>query len=78
MKKKTQILITILLFTFTTSTNTLFSQVPDPPGEHGSNTNQPSGGSAPIGGGIIILLGLAASYGGKKIYDITSKKNKNL
>ncbi len=28
----------------------------------------PIGGGAPIGGGSIILMGLAAAYGGRKIY----------
>ena len=41
---------------------------PNPPGEHGQ-TNDQSGGSAPIGGGLFILLGLGAAYGGKKLYD---------
>ena len=41
---------------------------PDPPGEHGQTDDQ-SGGSAPIGGGLFILLGLGAAYGGKKLYD---------
>jgi hypothetical protein len=41
---------------------------PNPPGEHGAQENQ-SGGSAPIGGGLFILLGMGAAYGGKKLYD---------
>jgi hypothetical protein len=44
------------------------SNPPDPPGEHGEQTDQ-SGGSAPIGGGLFVLLGLGAAYGGKKLYD---------
>ena len=46
-----------------------FSQGPPPPpsGNHGQTGNQ-TGGSAPIGGGLIILLGLGAAYGGKKLY----------
>jgi hypothetical protein len=42
---------------------------PPPPGSHGETTNQTSGNSAPIGGGLFILLGLGAAYGGKKLYD---------
>ncbi len=45
---------------------------PDPPGEHGSGDDQP-GGDAPIGGGIFILLGLGAAYGGKKVYNLKKK-----
>ncbi len=50
---------------------TAISQVgpPNPPGEHGSSGDQP-GGNAPIGGGLFILLGFGAVYGGKKLYDI--------
>ena len=44
----------------------------DPPGmpdNHGTNGDVPGGG-APIGGGLFILLGLAAAYGGRKIYNL--------
>ncbi len=50
-------------------TATTFAQTaPDPPSDHGLTSNQ-SGGGAPIGGGLFILLGLGAAYGGKKLYD---------
>lgn len=42
---------------------------PPPPGEHGGDGNT-SGGNAPIGGGLFILMGLGAAYGGKKLYDL--------
>ena len=42
---------------------------PDPPGGHGGSDDVP-GGNAPIGGGLIILLGLGAAYGGKKVFDL--------
>lgn len=43
---------------------------PPPPGDHGQGNNQPAGpgGGAPIGGGIAILLSLAAGWAGKKVY----------
>ncbi|MDD4374898.1 MAG: hypothetical protein PHG67_13375 [Bacteroidales bacterium] len=43
---------------------------PPPPGGHGSSQNEPanSGGGAPIGGGLGILMALGAAYGGRKIY----------
>ena len=43
---------------------------PPPPDENGSSTNQGAGtgGSAPIGGGIAILLSLGAAWGGRKVY----------
>ena len=46
----------------------------NPPSKHGRDTDQ--SGSAPIGGGLTILLTLGAAYGGKKYYDYR-KKMKN-
>ncbi len=64
----------IIIFAFVLFTSMpIFSQPPPPPGGGGTGTggntggNQ-TGGSAPIGGGSLILLGLAAVYGGKKAY----------
>jgi len=48
----------------------LFADSPPPPPSHGQTGNvTPPGGGAPIGGGLFMLIGLAAAYGGKKIYD---------
>ncbi len=44
-----------------------------PPGGSGGG-DTPIGGGAPIGGGSLILIGLAAAYGGKKVFDL--RKNK--
>ena len=41
---------------------------PNPPGEHGSSSNQ-TGGNAPIGNGLYILLAMGAVYGSKKLYE---------
>ena len=46
------------------------SQPPPPQGGHGESNNQPPGGGAPIGSGMLILIGLGAVYGGKKLYKI--------
>ena len=62
------LLITLLIVASVTTIN-LFAQAPPPPPAHSSTGNQP-GRNAPIGGGLFILLGLGAAYGGKKIYDI--------
>ncbi len=54
-----------------------FSQSPPPPPTgvgHGQTGNQ-NGGSAPIGGGLFIMLGLGAAYGGKKLYHLFDNEN---
>lgn len=60
--------ILIILIIFTVSSLEIMAQgePPPPPGGHGQSDNQ----AAPIGGGLFILLGLGAAYGGKKIYDM--------
>jgi hypothetical protein len=69
MKK---ILITLILAAFITlAGNALLAQgtpPPPPSGGHGSGTNQPAGGGAPIGSGIGILLALGGAYGARKVY----------
>ncbi len=66
MKK---IIITLLVVAASVTTTNLLAQVPPPPPPgHGSTGNQ-TGGNAPIGGGLFILLGLGAVYGGKKVYN---------
>ena len=43
---------------------------PPPPDGHGATSNQPpTGGNAPIGSGMAILLAMGAAYAGKKAYD---------
>ncbi len=63
----------LMVLTLTLWTGQTFGQtatVPPPPGSHGESADQAAGGGAPIGGGLFILLGLGAAYGGKKIYDV--------
>jgi|GEM_PF-858257 len=63
-----------VVFVLLVFSGNLSGQVPPPPPNggpnngHGLGGNQPAGGSAPIGGGIEILLALGAFYSGKKIY----------
>ena len=52
----------------TLASTTMFASEPPPP-DHSQSGNVPGGG-APIGGGLFILIGLGAAYGGKKVYDI--------
>lgn len=71
MKKSIRnIAIGFILIITISATNNVYSQPspPPPPADHGHETNQ-SGGSAPIGGGVFILLGLGIAYGTKRFYD---------
>ena len=42
-------------------TTPLFADSPPPPPSHGQTGNQVPGGGAPIGGGLFLLIGLAAA-----------------
>lgn len=50
---------------------------PPPPGEHGQSENQ-EGGRAPIGGGMLILIGMGGVYGGYKGWKLYQDKKKKL
>jgi hypothetical protein len=70
MKKTQKIVLTVFfaLSLMVAQNSFATTDPPNPPGEHGQTGDQ-AGGSAPIGGGLFILLGLGAAYGGKKLYD---------
>jgi len=73
-----KIIITLLIIIASVTTTNVFAQVPPPPPPgHGQTGNQ-SGGNAPIGGGLFILLGLGAAYGGKKIYKLYKEGEQTL
>ncbi|MCF8398302.1 MAG: hypothetical protein K9G58_09050 [Bacteroidales bacterium] len=67
MKKQ---IITLALITGLLLPLGLFSQdvPPPPPPGHDQTGNQSGGRGAPIGSGLLILLGLGGVYGGYKIY----------
>lgn len=65
MNLKKYILSFLLMFAVTM---VLASDPPDPGGDPG--TAPPLGGGAPIGGGTLLLLGLGAAYGTKKVYNL--------
>ena len=67
-------IITLLVIIASITSINLLAQVPPPPPPgHGQTGNQ-TGGNAPIGGGLFILIGLGAAYGGKKLYDMKKEK----
>jgi len=70
--KKTIIILLIIIASATT-TNLLAQVPPPPPPGHGQTGNQ-TGGNAPIDGGLFILLGLGAAYGGKKVHNLRQEK----
>ena len=49
-------------------------QAPPPPGGHGWNGNQGSGGSAPVDGGSLLLLLGGLGYGAYKVIRANKKK----
>ncbi len=69
MKKYILLLCMAFVLSFWTNNGQAQTAPPPPSGGHGLITNQVAGGSAPIGGGLFILLGLGAAYAGKKLYN---------
>ncbi len=73
----TRFTITLLTTIFLTISSTCsFAQngdPPPPPGEHGENGSQIPGGGAPIDSGMVLLIALAAGYGGKKVFQVRKK-----
>lgn len=70
MKKYIRTIITtmIILGSMTLATITM-AQPPDPPAPgSGGGSNTPMGGTAPIDGGLAILLAAGIGYGAKKVY----------
>lgn len=68
-------IVTALLLTF--SIQSWAGNPPGPPSNHGSsNDESPSGGGAPIGEGLGILLLLAGAYGSNKWFLQKSSEEK--
>ena len=61
---KTKIIATILFFIMALAATSVMAFDPPPPPPNGGNGDTPPpGGGAPIEGGMIIFVGLAAGYG---------------
>ena len=69
---KFNIVKTLLSLFFVAVSSVLIAQDPPPPpppgGGHGSGSNQ-TGGSAPLAGGVAMLLTMGAGYAAKWIFD---------
>lgn len=73
--------ICILFVIISLSYSSFAQDPPPPPGGASGGTNTDAnrqGAGAPIGGGLFILLGLGAAYGGFKGYKFYKKKNKSM
>ena len=65
MKKILMISIVLMLSGFS-----LLAQAPPSPPVNANEGGGPvGGGGAPIGSGIVLLIALAAGYGGKRVFD---------
>lgn len=67
---KTNIAKVILTVSFLLYGFGMMAQTPPHPPGHGSASNEVPGPgpSAPIGSGMILLIGLSAAYGARKVY----------
>jgi len=79
MKNSIKILMaTVFVFTCLVFSTSVFAQDPPPPpppgGGHGAGGSQVPGGGAPIGSGLVLLIAMAAGYGGKKVYNFRKRK----
>ena len=73
--KKIKSIIALIVISLFISVPGLMSQATapsDPPGGPVGG-DEPIGGGAPVSGGTIILIGLAAAYGGKKVFNISQQ-----
>lgn len=71
--KKSLLILAISAFVCFSSSDLLAQNAPPPPSDHGQQ-----GGSAPIGGGLGVLLAMAATYGARKFYTSRNKTENNI
>ena len=72
--KKIISIFAILLITIFFTAPVLHASEPGNPPTAPSGSDIPIGGGAPIGGGSLILLGMAAAYGGRKLYILNKEE----
>lgn len=67
--------VLISVFFFLMSLGVMAQMPPHPPSSHGQTGNQApgTGGGAPVGSGLVLLIGLSAVYGAKKAYSAQQK-----
>ena len=70
MKYFTKALVTIIIgIVLTFSVQNIYADAPPDPGSGGPGSgDQPVGGGAPLGGGLIMLISMGVAYGFKKVY----------
>ncbi len=73
MKKLKLIMFFILLF-ISPFTSIASDNPPDPGGNPQTGGDTPLGGGAPVGSGFFMLLGLAAAYGSRKLYNLKKEE----
>jgi len=78
IKKYISVITVLVVILFFGALTNLQAQGGGPPNPPGDDTGQIpiGGGSAPISGGTLILMGIAALYGGKKVYHLFSEEEK--
>ena len=65
------LIVFILLFV---PLSQVMAQGPPPPPGGATGNDQAIGGGAPIGGGSLILIGLAMAYGGRKLFKLRTEE----
>lgn len=70
-----RIIVTLTLFLFLSiSFNAMAQQAPPPPPAHGAIGNNNTGGGAPIGSGLFVLLALSGVYGTIKLKNLKKEE----
>lgn len=73
--KKTIIFLTVFSFLIFSPIfmSSGFADAPPDPGGGPGGGDGPVGGGSPVGSGLVLLLGMGAAYGGKKLFNAGKK-----